>query len=72
MWRDTVDPELRSQIENVERSLQEEFGGMIPWETIRTTVDSTVGRHSDARVTQYIPVFVHRTARAQLRSLAVQ
>ena len=72
MWRETIDADLRGQLENVERSLLEEFGQLVPTETIRSTVDVTVDRHTDARVTQYIPVFVHRTARAQLRSLALQ
>ena len=51
-------------------SLAEEFRGIYSLETIERYVDEAIDRLSGARVVDFIPLFVHRFAREQLRALA--
>ena len=47
-----------------------EFRGIFSLETIERYVNASVDRLSGARVVDFIPLFVHRFSREQLRALA--
>jgi hypothetical protein len=47
-----------------------EFRGIYSLETIERYVNEAIGRLSGARVVDFIPLFVHRFSREQLRALA--
>jgi arsenate reductase (thioredoxin) len=51
-------------------SLAEEFRGIFSLETVERYVNESVDRLSGARVVDFIPLFVHRFSREQLRALA--
>ena len=70
-FRDTpMDPLTRQTFARSIESLAEEFRGIFSLETIERFVDESIGRMSGARVVDFIPLFVHRFAREQLRALA--
>ena len=70
-FRDTpMDPRTRQTFARSIESLAEEFRGIFSLETIERFVDESIGRMSGARVVDFIPLFVHRFAREQLRALA--
>jgi protein-tyrosine-phosphatase len=46
-----------------------EFRGTFGRETVERCVDESIGRMSGVRVVDFIPLFVHRFAREQLRAL---
>ncbi len=50
--------------------LAQEFRGIFSPETIQRYVNESIDRLSGARVVDFIPLFVHRFAREQLRALA--
>jgi arsenate reductase (thioredoxin) len=69
--RDTpMDPITRQTFARSIESLAEEFRGVFSLETIERYVDESVDRLSGARVVDFIPLFVHRFSREQLRALA--
>jgi arsenate reductase (thioredoxin) len=51
-------------------ALHEEFRGIYSLETIERYVNESIDRLSGARVVDFIPLFVHRFSREQLRALA--
>jgi arsenate reductase (thioredoxin) len=65
-----MDPVTRQTFAHSIESLHEEFRGIYSLETIERYVDESVGRLSGARVVDFIPLFVHRFSREQLRALA--
>ena len=65
-----LDPLTRQTFARSVESLAEEFRGIFSLETIERYVDDSVGRLSGARVVDFIPLFVHRFSREQLRALA--
>jgi arsenate reductase len=70
-FRDTpMDPLTRQTFARSIESLAAEFRGIYSLETVERYVDEAVGRLSGARVVDFIPLFVHRFAREQLRALA--
>jgi arsenate reductase (thioredoxin) len=70
-FRDTpMDPLTRQTFARSIESLATEFRGIYSLETVERYVDEAVGRLSGARVVDFIPLFVHRFAREQLRALA--
>ena len=70
-FRDTpMDPLTRQTFARSIESLAEEFRGIFSLETIERYVNEAVDRLSGARVVDFIPLFVHRFSREQLRALA--
>jgi arsenate reductase len=70
-FRDTpMDPLTRQTFARSIESLATEFRGIYSLETVERYVDEAVDRLSGARVVDFIPLFVHRFAREQLRALA--
>ena len=70
-FRDTpMDPITRQTFARSIESLAEEFRGIFSLETIERYVDESIDRLSGARVVDFIPLFVHRFSREQLRALA--
>jgi arsenate reductase (thioredoxin) len=70
-FRDTpMDPLTRQTFARSIESLATEFRGIFSLETIERHVDESVDRLSGARVVDFIPLFVHRFSREQLRALA--
>jgi arsenate reductase len=65
-----MDPLTRQTFARSIESLAEEFRGIYSLETIERYVDESVDRLSGARVVDFIPLFVHRFSREQLRALA--
>ncbi len=51
-------------------ALREEFGESVPGETIERCLHQEADRFSAARIRDYVPLFVLRGARAQLRDIA--
>src|SRR5918999_1420176 len=70
-FRDTAkDPLTRQIFARSIESLAEEFRGTYSLETIERYVNESVDRLSGARMVDFIPLFVHRFSREQLRALA--
>jgi arsenate reductase (thioredoxin) len=70
-FRDTpMDPLTRQTFNRSIESLATEFRGIFSLETIERYVNESVDRLSGARVVDFIPLFVHRFSREQLRALA--
>jgi arsenate reductase len=65
-----MDPLTRQTFARSIESLAEEFRGIYSLETIERYVNESVDRLSGARVVDFIPLFVHRFSREQLRALA--
>ena len=65
-----LDPTSRATFARSIESLHEEFRGIYSLETIERYVNESIDRLSGARVVDFIPLFVHRFAREQLRALA--
>jgi len=70
-FRDTpMDPLTRQTFARSIELLAEEFRGIFSPQTVERYVDESIDRLSGARVVDFIPLFVHRFAREQLRALA--
>jgi arsenate reductase (thioredoxin) len=70
-FRDTpMDPLTRQTFTRSIEALAEEFRGVFSLETVERYVDESIDRMSDARVVDFIPLFVHRFSRQRLRALA--
>jgi arsenate reductase len=65
-----LDPISRQTFARSIESLAEEFWGIYSLETIERYVNESIDRLSGARVVDFIPLFVHRFSREQLRALA--
>ncbi len=65
-----LDPTGRQTFARSIEALHEEFRGIYSLETIERHVNESIDRLSGARVVDFIPLFVHRFSRAQLRALA--
>jgi arsenate reductase (thioredoxin) len=65
-----LDPVSRQTFARSIEALAEEFRGIYSLETIERYVNEAIDRMSGARVVDFIPLFVHRFAREQLRALA--
>jgi arsenate reductase (thioredoxin) len=65
-----MDPVSRQTFARSIESLATEFRGIFSLETIERYVNESIDRLSGARVVDFIPLFVHRFAREQLRALA--
>jgi protein-tyrosine-phosphatase/DNA-binding transcriptional ArsR family regulator len=65
-----LDPVSRQTFARSIESLHEEFRGIYSLETIERYVNESIDRLSGARVVDFIPLFVHRFSREQLRALA--
>jgi arsenate reductase (thioredoxin) len=65
-----MDPVTRQTFARSIESLATEFRGIYSLETIERYLDESVDRLSGARVVDFIPLFVHRFTREQLRALA--
>ena len=65
-----MDPISRATFARAIEALHEEFRGIYSLETIERHVNESIDRLSGARVVDFIPLFVHRFAREQLRALA--
>jgi arsenate reductase (thioredoxin) len=65
-----MDPLTRQTFARSIEALAEEFRGIFSLETIERYVNESVDRLSGARVVDFIPLFVHRFSREQLRALA--
>jgi arsenate reductase (thioredoxin) len=65
-----MDPVTRQTFARSIESLATEFRGIYSLQTVERYVDEAVDRLSGARVVDFIPLFVHRFAREQLRALA--
>jgi arsenate reductase len=65
-----MDPISRQTFARSIEALAEEFRGIYSLETIERYVNESIDRLSGARVVDFIPLFVHRFSREQLRALA--
>jgi arsenate reductase (thioredoxin) len=65
-----MDPISRQTFARSIEALHEEFRGIFSLETIERYVNESIDRLQGARVVDFIPLFVHRFAREQLRALA--
>ena len=65
-----MDPVSRQTFARSIESLAEEFRGIFSLETVERYVNESIDRLRGARVVDFIPLFVHRFAREQLRALA--
>jgi protein-tyrosine-phosphatase/DNA-binding transcriptional ArsR family regulator len=65
-----MDPISRQTFARSIEALHEEFRGIFSLETIERYVNESIDRLSGARVVDFIPLFVHRFSREQLRALA--
>jgi ArsR family transcriptional regulator len=65
-----LDPISRQTFARSIEALAEEFRGIYSLETIERYVNESIDRLSGARVVDFIPLFVHRFSREQLRALA--
>jgi arsenate reductase len=65
-----LDPISRQTFARAIEALHEEFRGIFSLETIERYVNEAIDRLSGARVVDFIPLFVHRFSREQLRALA--
>jgi arsenate reductase (thioredoxin) len=65
-----MDPVSRQTFARSIEALHEEFRGIFSLETIERYVDESIDRLAGARVVDFIPLFVHRFSREQLRALA--
>jgi arsenate reductase (thioredoxin) len=67
---ETLDPITRSQIEHAARELHDEFAGIFSRETIARYIAESSDLLSNARITAFVPLLVHRFARERLKALA--
>ncbi|HEX2157641.1 MAG TPA: arsenate reductase ArsC [Actinomycetes bacterium] len=65
-----MDPITRQIFARSIEALHQEFRGSYSLETIEHYVDEAIDRLAGARAVDFIPLFVHRFAREQLRALA--
>jgi Protein-tyrosine-phosphatase-like, N-terminal domain len=65
-----MDPISRQTFARSIEALAEKFRGIFSRETVERYVHESIDRLSGARVVDFIPLFVHRFAREQLRALA--
>jgi arsenate reductase len=65
-----MDPICRQTFARSIEALHEEFRGIYSLETVERYVNESIDRLSGARVVDFIPLFVHRYSREQLRALA--
>jgi arsenate reductase (thioredoxin) len=65
-----IDPVSRQTFARSIEALHEEFRGIYSLETIERYVNESIDRLAGARVVDFIPLFVHRFSREQLRALA--
>jgi protein-tyrosine-phosphatase/DNA-binding transcriptional ArsR family regulator len=65
-----MDPISRQTFARSIEALHEEFRGIYSLETIERYVNESIDRLAGARVVDFIPLFVHRFSREQLRALA--
>jgi arsenate reductase (thioredoxin) len=65
-----MDPISRQTFAGSIEALHEEFRGIFSLETIERYVNESIDRLQGARVVDFIPLFVHRFSREQLRALA--
>jgi len=65
-----MDPISRQTFARSIETLHEEFRGIYSLETVERYVNESIDRLSGARVVDFIPLFVHRFSREQLRALA--
>ncbi len=64
-----LEPSMRIRLERALESLEEEFAGVFSPGTVERYVAESVGDLPEARVTSFVPVFVHRFARERLKAL---
>ncbi len=64
-----VDLITRNHLERGLESLREEFGGVFSAETIERFMAESLASLRDARLKDFVPLFVHRFARQRLRAL---
>ncbi len=67
---ETLDPITRNQIEHAARELRDEFAGTFSEQTIARYIAESSDLLSNARITAFVPLLVHRFARERLRALA--
>jgi arsenate reductase (thioredoxin) len=65
-----MDPISRQTFARSIEALAEEFRGIFSLETVERYVNESIDRLQGARVVDFIPLFVHRFSREQLRALA--
>jgi arsenate reductase (thioredoxin) len=65
-----LDDATREHLERGIDSLMDEFSGVFSRETIQRYVDESLDGLSEARLKDFVPLFVHRFARERLRALA--
>jgi arsenate reductase len=64
-----VDPITRHRVAGALESLRSEFKGVFSPETIERFVAESLASLSNARISDFVPLFVHRFARERLRAL---
>jgi hypothetical protein len=63
-------PVARNRVEEAIERLVEEFRGRYSSESIRDLVSASFDAYKGSRVTDFVPLLVYRSARAQLGGLA--
>jgi arsenate reductase len=67
---ETLDPITRNQIRHAADELHGEFAGIFSTETIARYIEESSDLLSNARITAFVPLLVHRFARERLQALA--
>jgi len=60
----------RKRIVDVERDLIEEFESMLDADTVRKELEASLSQFEQARLTEFVPLFVHRETRRRLFGMA--
>jgi len=61
---------LDDRLNDVQEQLVREFSAMLPAETIRQVTRETLDRYRDARVSDFVPLFVQLEVRRRLTEMA--
>ena len=59
-------PQVRSRVNEAIDRLTDEFKGTISAETIRDVVTASFESYRESRITDFVPLLVYKSARAQL------
>lgn len=58
---------VRKQVDSVASRLAEEYAAQVPPTDVKSLVETTYQRLASAPVQTFVPIFVDRTVRAELR-----
>ena len=65
-----ADHMLTERVNDVQQQLVREFAGALPPDTVERCLQESYNAFRDARVSDFVPLFVHRQTRSRLLDLA--